>query len=672
MLANQFVLMPLAQPGGGTGHLRRACTVANELAADAKHCTLILDHPSRWSREIDVLHSDVEIVAEDRYFSRNQAKSGKDDTLILVDARTSSVGRLKQLARHGCPVLLDDNGPAAKFAPFLIDCIPRPKSLSDLGLTARFLPFFTAAALSKYSGSPKSLLSFKSSERFSSFSSAAALPESLHNRRFCLPVRGRIETANISDTSFLDLAPQSRVPDPGGPILVCFGGEDPAGLTEPVLKCLLDDLLIPAQRITTVAAFDETLGVEVLESPNNLKNHLYKFGIVICSYGLTAFESIAAGCAVVTVDPSAYHARLSRYAGFSGLGHAQNGRLKRRQYRLLKQILDKPGILVEVNMRIRKAWNLDAPRRSIGKFLQELHTPCPVCAACGSHLPRVRVRFTNRSYYRCAQCGMTGLYRFNREDDEYKLAYFEDAYKNQYGKTYLEDFQTIKAMGQTRLKYIQKLKQQGRLLDIGCAFGPFLEAASENGYQVYGMDVSGEAVDWIKVNRDFPALQGVFPGIDFGDAFGIETFDVVSLWYVIEHFPNLVPVFEKISSIVEPGGVLAISTPHGAGISAKRSFKQFLWNSPRDHYTIWTIPSAGKLLKKWGFRIACTRITGHHPERIWKAVRKNSLLYRILMILSRLFRLGDTFEIYAVKVLQSTAKVQHNEECQVRRKNGKY
>ena len=247
---------------------------------------------------------------------------------------------------------------------------------------------------------------------------------------------------------------------------------------------------------------------------------------------------------------------------------------------------------------------------------------------------------------------MTGLYRFRIKEDEYKLAYFEDEYKNQYGKTYLEDFQTIKTMGQARLDCIGKLKPSGRLLDIGCAFGPFLEAASERGYTVCGMDVSPEAVDWVSHHLDIPAVQGVFPDVDCVGAFGIDKFEVVSLWYVIEHFPNLEPVMAKIASIVEVGGVLAISTPFGAGISAKRSTRRFLFNSPRDHYTIWMVGSARNLLKKWGFRIARVRVTGHHPERIWHVAGKNTLIYRFLMILSRIFRLGDTFEIYAVKVLQ--------------------
>ena len=83
--------------------------------------------------------------------------------------------------------------------------------------------------------------------------------------------------------------------------------------------------------------------------------------------------------------------------------------------------------------------------------------------------------------------------------------YFFEDYKAQYGKTYLEDFASIKAQGVRRVTNIELLFKTGRkksvthsLLDIGCAMGPFIDAAADSGWQVYGTDVSAQAVEYVQ------------------------------------------------------------------------------------------------------------------------------------------------------------------------------
>ena len=326
MPADHFFLMPLTRPGDGTGHLRRACTLASELAENGKQCQLVLNEPARWTIECTTLHSKVRIVPEKEFFARPPAQYDAEKTLILVDARSTSDKRLKQAAQYGCPVLLDDDGQARDIAPFLIDCIPGPR-------------------------------------------------------------KGQ---SNQVDTAFLSLPVKQRKPDPDGLILVTFGGEDPAGLTAPVLQFLLNEMGIPAQRIVTTRDNGKVPNVAVLQAPGDLKNRLHDFGLVICSYGLTAFEALAAGSAVITVDPGAYHSRLSRYAGLPGAGYARHGSLSRRQCRRIKYFMSTPGILTESCDRMRKKWNLEAERRSLGHFLQNLENTCT-----GLH----RLRLTSATNY---------------------------------------------------------------------------------------------------------------------------------------------------------------------------------------------------------------------------------------------------------------------------------
>jgi 2-polyprenyl-3-methyl-5-hydroxy-6-metoxy-1,4-benzoquinol methylase len=191
------------------------------------------------------------------------------------------------------------------------------------------------------------------------------------------------------------------------------------------------------------------------------------------------------------------------------------------------------------------------------------------------------------------------------------------------------------------------------LLDIGCAYGPFLAAAREEGFTPQGIDPAEDAVLYVNQTLNIPAAQGFFPLPLF--TFHFSLFTCITLWYVIEHFRDCVPVFAEIRKLLKPGGVLAFSTPSSSGISGRSSLKRFLENSPADHRTIWSPASCKKVLKAAGFTVKKIVICGHHPERfplLGKfAKSKKSPLYGLLSAVSRVFGLGDTFEVYSVRDL---------------------
>jgi SAM-dependent methyltransferase len=231
---------------------------------------------------------------------------------------------------------------------------------------------------------------------------------------------------------------------------------------------------------------------------------------------------------------------------------------------------------------------------------------------------------------------------------EYAADYFFGFYKQQYGKTYLEDFPNLIAMGKKRLQSIQTLLNGGAgesplpLLDIGCAYGPFLAAARDEGFAPEGIDAAEDAVRYVREELHIPARTGFFP--DSG-SWKDGQFAVVSLWYVIEHFEDLVPVLKEINRLLTRGGVLAFSTPSFSGISGRTSPRGFLEKSPEDHYTVWSPGICGKLLARYGFELKKITVTGHHPERFPLAGR----FLKLKGWISRTAGLGDTFEAYAVK-----------------------
>ncbi|MDR1128708.1 MAG: class I SAM-dependent methyltransferase [Treponema sp.] len=249
---------------------------------------------------------------------------------------------------------------------------------------------------------------------------------------------------------------------------------------------------------------------------------------------------------------------------------------------------------------------------------------------------------------------------------EYGAAYFSDSYRRQYGKTYLEDFPGLKKAGKARLRRIRGIlaksaprvppelgPRPGRLLDIGCAFGPFLAAAAEDGFEPEGIDPAAEAVAYVRDKLRIPAVQGFFPDRIPGESGREQGFAAITLWYVIEHFPDPRKALAGIHRLLRPGGVLAWSAPSFSGISARKSPLEFLRASPGDHWTVWDPRRVSRILGGFGFEVRKTVITGHHPERfpviggLFKGRR--GLAYRFCSGISRVLGWGDTFEVYAVK-----------------------
>jgi SAM-dependent methyltransferase len=235
----------------------------------------------------------------------------------------------------------------------------------------------------------------------------------------------------------------------------------------------------------------------------------------------------------------------------------------------------------------------------------------------------------------------------------YSEVYFFDEYQKQYGKTYLDDFSHIQAMGGQRISLLQKALGDNfpkMVLDVGCAYGPFMVAVAAEGHRPFGLDIAPEAVEYVRSTLGFPAVQASFLDFSWKSSFpGEPVPDAVTLWYVIEHFPDLDAVLRKANRLLPLGGVLAFSTPNGRGISRQFRPQKFWHESPDDHFSIWNPSNTSRVLRRFGFEVAYQRITGQHPERFPGLKKSSGIRYSVVAWLDRWLGWGDTFEVYARK-----------------------
>ena len=498
----------------------------------------------------------------------------------------------------------------------------------------------------KYSKA-KALISIDEGSQFSSFSDYLL---------DIIPSYKSTREPNLFDTSFIkkpENVRNSKVNEYEN-ILVCIGGEDPAGLTIPAANYL--SKLFPSSKITAVINGDikkTTGGKENIDNIlyvgpiQNLKEKLYEYDLVVTHYGLTAFEAIFAGCPVILLATTKLHENLADKYGFAYI--PENGLSEKTVFEAIR------------SSKLYPELPLSHEQKPLGLFIKSIAEGkkmlCPVCQKEKETPDSIVSRNASRTYRRCSACGLVYMAYTTEADKSYEKAYFFEDYKKQYGKTYQEDFENIKKQCLRRvavMNTLQSSESTKNVLDIGCAYGPFLSAASDSGLNPFGTDISEDAVEFVKNDLHFPASCSAFPQIDTASEFGISQFDLVSMWYVIEHFKNLDSVLSKVNSILKKGGVFAFSTPSGEGVSAKSDKDHFYQISPTDHYSIWEPSKAQKVLQKYGFKIEKIVSTGHHPER-FPSIKKTdakpgSLKWKVVEKISHMKNLGDTVEIYCKKI----------------------
>jgi 2-polyprenyl-3-methyl-5-hydroxy-6-metoxy-1,4-benzoquinol methylase len=149
------------------------------------------------------------------------------------------------------------------------------------------------------------------------------------------------------------------------------------------------------------------------------------------------------------------------------------------------------------------------------------------------------------------------------------------------------------------LKYIEKFApRKGRLLDIGTAGGSFLYVARRRGWEVHGCEPNRWLCEWGKKHYGLE----ISPGTLFDQYYIDGTFEVVTLWDVLEHTPDPKNVITECNRILRTGGVLVVNYPDiGSWIARAMGRKWVFLLSVHLYY--FTRPTIRKMLELSGFEI---------------------------------------------------------------------
>ncbi len=210
------------------------------------------------------------------------------------------------------------------------------------------------------------------------------------------------------------------------------------------------------------------------------------------------------------------------------------------------------------------------------------------------------------------------------------------------------------------LKEIESIKQKGKILDVGCYTGFFLEVARNKDWDTYGIEPSIWASQYA---REILGLNVKTANMEEEYDFSNNYFDVITFWDTLEHLADPKSALQKAHRLLKDDGLLCITT-----INIDTLFARILgsrWPQLMQMHTYYfSSHTLGRLLEKCGFTI----IREHKHKRV---LRLDYLIGRIenyfrfvsyaLYGITRALKLGDLsvsvnagdlITIYANKIKQ--------------------
>jgi 2-polyprenyl-3-methyl-5-hydroxy-6-metoxy-1,4-benzoquinol methylase len=217
-------------------------------------------------------------------------------------------------------------------------------------------------------------------------------------------------------------------------------------------------------------------------------------------------------------------------------------------------------------------------------------------------------------------------------------------------------------------RYLANMKlyqHGGRLLDIGCNLGFFLNVAREEGFSVAGVELNRDCAEYARNIFHIEVFSDLLERV----ALPSHGFDVVTLFDVLEHVPDIQTFLAEVGRILKPGGLLVVQSPNIRSVMATLTKGNWVWLSLPDHIYHFSPGSLSRFIESHGFTIKKLRtwepakdfadnlITAHisHPM-IRRLMLTGNDLTRFLLLPAWLFQRlwwqrqrGALIEVYAIK-----------------------
>ena len=288
-------------------------------------------------------------------------------------------------------------------------------------------------------------------------------------------------------------------------------------------------------------------------------------------------------------------------------------------------------------------------------------TTCTICKS--NHSTLIGKIKSGNTIYQCISCNhMYIKEKYNKSNikDFYKEDFFNDKYKEENENSeycYEKDEKNIKKFASLRLDWIEKYIRKGRMLDIGCALGFYMDIAKQRGWDTVGVEISEYAA-----KKAISRGHNVKIGEIYDFKFKKEEFDFIGMWLVLEHSDNPLKLIKYTVNYLKKDGILGIKVPNADGITFKLNRKKWLEQHTIDHLQDFSINSLKYLLQSNNLNVIHYETEGIYLKRALNALKikfpklKSDIIEKekeyetFYGYLAKELYLGDSLVMYASKM----------------------
>jgi len=235
---------------------------------------------------------------------------------------------------------------------------------------------------------------------------------------------------------------------------------------------------------------------------------------------------------------------------------------------------------------------------------------------------------------RCSVCAFQTA-NLSLSAEELSSLYGEKYFNGDEYANYLADRRVIEKSFQDRLKTLLKYTldpQDKYLLEVGCAYGLFLNLARTHFQHVSGIDISSAAVNFARSDLHLDVHCGDLLSFNLP-----ERIDVACLWDTIEHLSQPHLYIERLATVMPKGGIIAITTGDIGSMVARWRGKKWRQIHPPTHLQYFSKKNLSMLLERCGFVV---RYAG--SDGMYRSVE--SMSYIIFALKRRQAKIHDTLK----------------------------
>lgn len=250
-------------------------------------------------------------------------------------------------------------------------------------------------------------------------------------------------------------------------------------------------------------------------------------------------------------------------------------------------------ISVPCNLCQRDDWKLLFPATVHRINAPEVDAYRCTCASYGSHPQIVQCRHCDYVYANP---------RWSAED-------LADAYASVEDETYVVERAGREKTFASHLEALEKITGPGQnrpLLDVGAYIGIFVEVALAAGWSACGLEPSRWAVD-VARQSDLPVIEGTLEAAELRD----KTFDVITMWDVIEHLGDPSADLAHLYNLLNPGGLLVVHTMDVDSLLARLMGQRWPWYMDM-HIHYFSRRTLTEMLKKNGYEVVWIGAEGRY------------------------------------------------------------